>query len=199
MALDTAENREELIGTFQLLARDGNFHITSRKTPSYNCIAWAMGFNDRWVDCYPDSDKARKKWWPNDVERDFKPETLIKAFEAVGFVKCDNDTPENGYDKVALYKVSPLVDPMSGKVIATEGWTHAARVQDRNVYHSKIGGSFDIEHSGGGIFAGSSYGTIYQFMKRKVTDRSISENIQKRVPGFTIPDDILNIIQAMMA
>lgn len=199
MALDTAENREELIEAFQKLSDDDNFCITSRKTPSYNCIAWAMGFDDRWVDCYPDFDKARKKWWPDGVARDFRPETLVKAFEKVGFEVCEDDVPEEGYDKMALYKVSPLVDPMTGTVIADEGWTHAAKVLDRNVYHSKIGGSFDIKHSGGEVFAGSTYGTIYQFMRRKQTDRSICEDIRKQVPGFSIPDDILNIIQAMMA
>ncbi len=199
MALDTPENREKLIDSFHHLSDDENFCITSRKTPSYNCIAWAMGFDDRWVDCYPDFDKARKKWWPEGVARDFNPDTLVSAFEMVGFVKCDDDSPEDGYDKVALYKVSPLVDPMTGKKIADEGWTHAAKVLESNVYHSKIGESFDIHHSGGDVFAGSSYGSIYQFMKRKQSDRSICDSIRQQAPGFSIPDDILNIIQAIMA
>ena len=199
MALDTPENREQLIDFFHHLSDDENFCIMSRKTPCYNCIAWAMGFDDRWVDCYPDSVMARKKWWPDGVARDFKPETLVKAFESVGFVICDDDTPEDGYDKVALYKVSPLVDSTTGKKIADEGWSHAAKVLDKNVYHSKMGELFDIHHSGGNVFAGSSYGFIYQFMKRKQSKRSICDNIHQQAPGYSIPDDILNIIQAIMA
>lgn len=158
-----------------------------------------MGFDDRWVDCYPDFDQARKKWWPESVARDFRPETLVAAFAKVGFVPCDNDTPEEGYDKVALYKVRPLKNPITGEVIADEGWTHAAKVLDKNLYHSKMGGLFDIQHSGGDVFAGSSYGTVYQFMKRKQSDRSICDNIRRQAPGYTIPNDILNIIQGMMA
>ena len=88
---------------------------------------------------------------------------------------------------------------MTGKRIADEGWTHAAKVLESNVYHSKIGESFDIHHSGGDVFAGSSYGSIYQFMKRKQSDRSICDSIRQQAPGFSIPDDILNIIQAIMA
>lgn len=199
MALDTPENREELIGTFHRLADDENFCIMSRKTPSYNCIAWAMGFEDRWVDCFQDSGIAHKKWWPNSVSRDFRPATLVSAFEAVGFVTCDDGVPEDGYDKVALYKVSPLKDPITDEVIAEEGWTHAAKVVGDNLYHSKIGGLFDIHHSGGEVFSDSSYGSIYQFMKRKQSDRSICDNIRKQVPGFSIPDDILNIINEIMS
>lgn len=103
MALDTAKNREELIEAFQRLSDDDNFCITSRKTPSYNCIAWAMGFDDRWVDYYPDSNTARKKWWPEGVDRDFRPETLVRVFEMMGFVVCDDDMPEDGYPYLKIY------------------------------------------------------------------------------------------------
>ena len=108
----------------------------------------------------------------------------------------------NAYEDVSAFIQS--INAAGGRtkydqIPSSEGWTHAAKVLDRNVYHSKIGGSFDIKHSGGEVFAGSTYGTIYQFMRRKQTDRSICEDIRKQVPGFSIPDDILNIIQAMMA
>lgn len=198
MALDTPENREKLTKLFSGL-NDENFTIKSRLTPGYNCIAWAMGFDDRWVDCFPDDSVARKKWWPEGVDRDFRPETLVRAFEKMGFVKCDDDTIESDYDKVALYKVSPLVDSSTGVIIAEEGWTHAARVIGNNCYHSKMGGLFDIHHYAGNIFEGSLYGVVYQFMKRRKEDRLITENIKKSVPGITIPDNILNIINQKMS
>ena len=97
MALNSPENRQLLIDIFPALGSDGSFTITSEQTQAYNCIAWAMGFDDRWVDYILNS---TKKWWPKDVPLDWHPETLIAAFEAVGFEKCDDGKPEDGFDKV---------------------------------------------------------------------------------------------------
>jgi len=62
-----------------------------------------------------------------------------------------------------------------------------------------MGGLFDIHHCAGNIFEGSSYGVVFQFMKRRKEDRIITENIKRNVPGISIPDDILNIINQMMS
>ncbi len=50
MALDTPFNRQELIRAFPDLGADPNFHILSDTSDVYNCIAWAMGYEDRWVE-----------------------------------------------------------------------------------------------------------------------------------------------------
>lgn len=198
MALNTNENRQKLIKVFPKLGTDAHFYIKSPETPEYNCIAWAMGFDDRWVDHLPDYNISKKKWWPDGVARDFKPSTLIKAFEKLGFVVCDNDYDEEGFEKVALYKTSPLLDPYRGTVIADEGWTHAARVLSTDLYHSKIGSSFDIYHRSGDVFNGTSYGIIYQFMKRRLENFIITERIKKEKPIINIPDNISDIIAKIM-
>lgn len=198
MALDSPENRQILINIFPNLGLDGSFVIKSEKTTAYNCIAWAMGFDDRWVDHLPDNDIAKKKWWPDGVARDYNPETLVAAFEKLGFEKCNDDQEEAGYDKVALYKVSPLVNPITFQVIANEGWSHAARVLSANIYHSKIGSSFDIYHRSGDIFNGPFYGEVFQFMKRKVEDRIITERIKSEPSVITVPENILDIINTKL-
>lgn len=47
--LNSPTNREALIGCFPRLKDDENFEILSPKTDEYNCIAWAMQLDDRWV------------------------------------------------------------------------------------------------------------------------------------------------------
>ena len=52
MDFNTEENRKVLLGYFPQLSKDQHYELLSEETPVYNCIAWAMGFNDRWVDIY---------------------------------------------------------------------------------------------------------------------------------------------------
>ena len=196
MDLDTTENRKKLIDAFPNIDDpNGIFHIESPETSGYNCIAWAMGFRDRWVDYILD---APKKWWPKGVDKNWKPESLIKAFNAVGFEECDNDKCEEGYDKVALYKVYPYDDPLTGQRFSEWGWSHAAKVINNGIYHSKIGGSFDTFHADGNIFSGTSYGEIYQFMRRPVENKEIIERIIREEPKYVIPDNLLSIITKVM-
>lgn len=196
MDLNTEENRERLIGAFPKLEDEkGVFHIESPETSGYNCIAWAMGFDDRWVDYLLDSPK---KWWPAGVSRDWRTDTLISAFEAVGFEKCEDGNTEEGYDKVALYRVRPFQDPETDEWIDEYGWTHAARVIQDNVYHSKIGPSFDIYHRSGDVFEGTDYGEIYQYMRRPENKREIVERIKVEEPRYDVPDNILAIVMDIM-
>lgn len=197
MALNTPENRQKLIDYFPKLGKDSLFNIQSPETGAYNCIAWAMGFDDRWVDPLPDNHIAKKKWWPEDIARDCRPKTLIAAFEKLGFIRCDDGCIENGYDKVALYKLSPFYDPFTSTFI-NEGWTHAARIVSTEMYHSKIGPAFDIYHRNGDVFEGTSYGEIYQFMKRKKEDFAITERIKNEESVIEEPDDIIDIIKKTM-
>lgn len=184
MDLNTEENRKELIAVFKKLETDSHFEITSPKDDGYNCIAWAMGFNDRWVDHIIDQ-LSKKKWWPNGVKRGKSPLNLVEAFKAVGFEPCDDDNTEEGYDKVALY-----MDKYTGR------WTHAAKVLSPEEYHSKIGPLFDIKHRSGDVFENSSYGTVFQFMKRKVSDRCIIDEIIRKNEPPTF--DINNILEQIL-
>jgi len=197
MDLNTQENRERLIGAFPKLEdEDDIFHIESPETSGYNCIAWAMGFDDRWVDYILDSPK---KWWPAGVSRDWHTDSLIAAFEAVGFEKCGDGKTEEGYDKVALYRVRPFQDPLTDESIDAYGWTHAARVIQENVFHSKIGQSFDIYHRSGDVFEGTDYGEIYQYMRRPISKKEIVEHIKVEEPRYDMPDNILSLVMNILS
>ncbi len=155
--LNTQYNRDKLISVFPDLMDDVNFEILSPETPKYNCIAWAMQFEDRWVDVVD----GPGFWWPNGVEKTMLPSDLIHAFEAVGFTLCANSHLEDGFDKVVLYKKED-----------SEEWTHAARIISDTMEYSKFGQSWDGTHSRGvlcktGIgYENFSYGVPYAFMKR---------------------------------
>lgn len=197
MALNTQANRDALTKQgFSQLETDEAFEVTSPCDRFYNCIAWAMGFDDRWVDDYPDT-PSKRKWWPSGVVKDHTPKGLISAFEAVGFECCESPEMEEGYDKVVLYKSSKHIDPNTGLNVP-EQWTHAARVIGDNLYHSKMGESFDIHHSGNNVFSQSPYGIEYQSMRRRIEDRSIIDDIVAQESSISIPRDINNLIALMM-
>lgn len=150
MDLDTAPNRQSLIARFPKLSGDINFTINSPINYIYNCIAFAMGVDDRWVDHHIE---APGHWWPEGVPCSDDSISLIKAFEVLGFEKCSDDIPESGFDKVVLYKDD------------NDKWQHAARVLNTGVYHSKFGQAFDAIHSGGNTLE-EGYGHVYCFMRR---------------------------------
>ena len=134
------------------------FKVTSECDKDYNCIAWAMGLSDRWVD----NSGEGSSWWPLPFsDGSSTKEGLVKAFESVGFTRCDNNDKEQGYDKVALYG-----DPNEDE------WLHAARVINELEYHSKRGEDWDFHHDSARdallnkYYALNSYGIVYQYMKR---------------------------------
>lgn len=158
MALDTQINRNWLISVYPDLGGDVNFKILSDPTRVYNCIAWAMGYTDRWVDTVI----APGVWWPAGAKRSYLPESLIEAFKAEGFTETDNCLPEDGYEKVLLYKDEEANE-----------WRHASRVVSAGVEHSKFGNAWDAQHSHNVLCTtsagseASSYGTVYACMKRR--------------------------------
>jgi len=175
MALDTSINRFQLIHIFPDLNNDNNFHILSPDTPVYNCIAWAMGYDDRWVS----PEYGAGYWWPAGVKRSMSSDSLIKAFEAEGFERANDNSPEEGYDKVVLYKQE-----------TTDNWTHAAKIVDANVEYSKFGEMWDGQHSHnvlcntGKGYENQSYGIAYAYMRRKI------QPINKELPKGNISVDI---------
>lgn len=73
-----------------------NHRITSPATPNYNCIAWSAGDTDRWW--------QPGVYWPvKTPDDDFGIGILERAFEALGFVDCNDGRLETGFEKVALY------------------------------------------------------------------------------------------------
>lgn len=128
MDLNTKANRDRLIAAFPDLGDDENFEIQSPQNPIYNCIAWAMGYTDRWVTIeWSDKQSPPWYWWPNGVPRDLSPSSLIKAFEAEGFELVGEPTVDSETELVALYKNE-----------ITNQWTHASRVISCGIEHSLL-------------------------------------------------------------
>lgn len=147
------------------LEHDGNFVIMSPTTYRYNCIAFAMGMKDRWVD----SADLPWHWWPP-VEKGWKDTDLVNAFRYFGFEECGMDDSTDGeYDKVALYHNA-------------NGWTHAARIVDDGLYHSKFGASYDGTHSRGDVLQ-AQYGDPFVIMRRLKTDAHLTDDLKGIAPG----------------
>jgi hypothetical protein len=82
--------------------------VTSRKTPCYNCIAFAAkDENQPWWPM-PDSPGIPGLlyyYWPKGLPRE-SPATVgnfIRAFETLDFKQCRDGRHEWGYEKVAIY------------------------------------------------------------------------------------------------
>jgi hypothetical protein len=123
------------------------FAITSPKSTSYNCFAWANGDNDCWW--WP----TDFSYWPSRAPRKLTLDAFIKAYEAVGFQLCDNCDYEENYVKIAIFVDS------NGRP------AHAARQLDSKFWTSKLGDEEDIMHELYGL-EGDEYGRVQQFLKR---------------------------------
>ena len=136
----------------------GGFQRWSDETDEYNCIAFAAGDFTQWW--WPVGKKwttrlrsARDAYWPPSCPREVTIQAFICASATLGYSPCADGTVETGYEKVALY-----VD--AGKVP-----THAARQTPSGKWASKLGDSWDIEHTQ----HLSEYGSVEQFLKRPIS------------------------------
>jgi hypothetical protein len=122
--------------------------LQSPPTPEYNCVAWAMGEDDRWWDpeYLPDS------YWPPGATRRSNLRGWMEAFRSQGFEPCTSSDPEVGFDKIAVYLRGGTPE-------------HVARQRPSGRWTSKIGGLHDIEHD---LHALSDYGEPRLIMRRAV-------------------------------
>ena len=128
---------------------DIDYEVTSEQDSDYNCIAWAAGYNDDWWSHDEDY------YWPG--ERDAGIQSLVEIFRALGYIECEDDAPESGYIKVALY--------------SDEGdWTHAARQLENGRWTSKLGIYEDIEHDSPQDLRGDLYGEVHCIMRIRITE-----------------------------
>lgn len=126
--------------------RYSDYSISSPETLAYNCIAWAVGRDDRWW--WP----SKSCYWPRACPRKATVDAFVTTFKSLGYETCNNGTFEDGWQKIALYA-------MNGKP------THAARQLASGKWASKLGPSYDIEHDLDGLY-GHVYGTVAQYFKR---------------------------------
>ena len=167
---------------FPALCGCQHFDVLDYPDLLYNCIAYAMGTDQMWVAPYRD---APWVWWPDTCPFNDDLDSLIQAFEALGFEKCTSADNEDGYDKAILYQEGGL-------------WKHASRVTGTEECESKLGESWKVQHDRGDVFAGSIYGTIYAVMKRPIADAHITQdNVPQRVPATVDRVKWSNIVNAI--
>ena len=97
------------------------YEITGQASDEYNCIAWALGIStQRWAYDRPED------YWPPSLPRDKHIWTLMRLFGGEGFSLCEDDAPEPGYEKIALYA-------FAGQ------FTHVSRQLEDGRWTSKVG------------------------------------------------------------
>lgn len=115
-----------------------NHRMTSPAAIDYNCVAWAAGDTENW--------SQPGVFWPTQTPPDeFGISALEDAFKALVFETCDDDRPETGFERVALYGINLL-------------YTHAARQLADGKWTNKLGKAEDIEHDVPDVVAGGLYG-----------------------------------------
>jgi hypothetical protein len=125
-----------------------NHRPTSPPATEYNCVAWAAGDSENWW--------QPGIYWPVEPPpADYGLGTLEAAFEGMGFEPCDDEGPEAGFEKVALYGSSLF-------------YTHAARQLPSGMWTSKLGKAEDIEHDTPDVVAGGVYGDVARIMRRRL-------------------------------
>jgi hypothetical protein len=127
------------------------YQITSPKDHRYNCIAFAAGDNRNWW--WPDA--TGEDTWPVGVARAETVDAFRYAFATFGYVVCDDDQVEPGYEKVAMFALAGVPK-------------HAARQLPSGRWVSKLGPSEDIEH-GLQDLTGMVYGSVVLVMRRSTT------------------------------
>lgn len=137
---------------------EGSYETTSPPTPEYNCIAWAAEEDDRWW--WP-SRHATNAYWPPGLPRAETLENFRSAFRTLGYEPANDDKPEAGFEKVALY------------ADANGTPTHMARQLETGVWTSKLGQAQDIEHVTLQDLEGGVYGYVAQVLKRPKTTNGV--------------------------
>lgn len=131
----------------------------SPATIDYNCAAWA-------------AEDTTKRWdpmgyyWPETVPRRLSMETLIAVYENIGYKICDNEIPETGFKKIAIYVDSSGMPK------------HVARQLIKGEWTSKLGDLEDVEHMCVQVWGKaiiqmklidlSSYGKLATIMKKPI-------------------------------
>ena len=127
------------------------YQVTSPPDYRYNCIAFAAGDSSNWW--WPD--RAAEDTWPAVVPRVETIEAFRDAFATLGYVPCDDDQQEPGYEKVALFALGGVPK-------------HASRQLPNGRWVSKLGLSEDIEHALHDL-TGTEYGDVVFVMKRPLS------------------------------
>ena len=144
--MGTPSYADLFIKEFPILYREG-FKIVEQPSPWYNCIAYAAGDTAQW--CWPDG----INYWPPWATQNNRMESLEEMFAGLGFEQCNDGSPEDGYQKVALYAVQ-------GR------FQHAAAQTPNERWRSKMGQGPVIEHLSPESLSGGMYGDAAAYIRR---------------------------------
>jgi hypothetical protein len=128
------------------------YQIQNPRDRRYNCIAFAAGDSRNWW--WPDL--AEEDTWPGGVARVETVAAFRDAFATLGYVICDDDRLEAGYEKIALFALAGVPK-------------HAARQLPSGRWTSKLGPREDIEHALPDL-TGMVYGSVVLVMKRPLPE-----------------------------
>lgn len=126
-----------------------NAHITSERTPTYNCVAWAAGVTS--VPWWPI--EGAGYYWPPTVAREPSVGAFVAAFISIGYEPCDGTDHQQGYERIAIYAKNGMP-------------THVARQLQSGAWTSKLGDREDISHLSPGLLDGDLYGIVVAVMRR---------------------------------
>lgn len=126
------------------------YRRTSDPTLNYNCLAWALGDNQRWWE----PDPFNVLFWPIGVPRSPLLKNYIRACESEGYERCPDGSVEAGFEKIVLYTEN-------------DQFRHAARQLPGGKWTSKLGQQDDITHELEGL-TNSSYGEPAIFFRRPI-------------------------------
>jgi hypothetical protein len=129
------------------------YAVTSPAAPDYNCIAWAAEDTNRWWEPVPIP--LPGYYWPDGVSLELTLASYVQAFESIDYRVCDDDSVEDGFEKVALYGDADGVPTHAARQLASGEWT------------SKLGKSVDIRHRSLAALEGEMYGRVACVMHRR--------------------------------
>lgn len=143
----------ELEASFPKL-KPGNYEISSKATPRYNCLAFANKDERHW---WESGLNGGLYYWPPGIAQNDKLETILKIFANEGYELTDNHDVEVGVEKVAIYVSLDDMLP-----------SHYARSED-GAWKSKLGKDVDIKHTSLDVLEGDKqdeYGIVERVLKR---------------------------------
>ena len=148
--------RQTLESFYFRALRPDAYYVTSCRSDTPNCIAWAAGDLVNWWE--PSGDP--KHYWPHGAPLEYSVQAYIKAFESCGYAQCSDAVLEPGFEKVAIYLDSQTAVP-----------SHAARQLPSGAWTSKLGRLEDIEHHDLAGLSGPqpAYGSCGVFLKRLIS------------------------------
>ncbi|MCK4830265.1 hypothetical protein KA005_81860 [bacterium] len=125
------------------------YKISSPEDPTYNCIAWSLGDNQRWWEPDPMGDY----YWPPEISRSYSLDSYKAIYLKRGFTIDSDHDIEHDLSKIALFAKNDLP-------------THASKKTSSRNWSSKLGSSIDIEHELEGLI-GEAYGIVKIIFKKK--------------------------------